>query len=85
MRYYVAANTECGCLIVCEHQHKTVASATACFPEPGAHVIAVRRGKFSELTDKEEKEFQFARYGKAEKHKAKEPSFAPDPAPENEF
>ena len=86
MSHYVAAYTDSDFLIVCEHQHKTVTSATACDPAAGSYVIAVRRGRLSELTDKEEQEFQLARYGRApEKRTAKDPGLAPNPVPENGF
>ena len=84
MRYYLAAYTDSGCLIVCQHQHKTVTSATACDPAAGSYVVAVRRGRLSELTDKEEQEFQFVRYGKGRPEKPTTwPVLVPDPAPEN--
>jgi hypothetical protein len=71
--YYFAAWTDSGCLCGCDHFHMSVASAVACTRSvcagAGAYVVAVENGQYRELSDKEEKEFQFHMYGwgKAEK------------------
>lgn len=61
--HYLAAYTDSGWLIVCDHEHATVISAANCRKEAGSYVIAVENGELRELTLKEEVEFRFARYG----------------------
>jgi hypothetical protein len=63
--FYFAAWTDSGCLLGCDHQHRTVTSATACINTAGGYVVAVesRFGLLRELTDAEEAEFQLAKYG----------------------
>lgn len=56
--YYSAAWTECGCLIGCWHEHKTVAEAASCIPCAGGYVVAVENGAMRSLTAVEEAEFQ---------------------------
>ena len=65
--WYFAAWTDSGCLLGCDHQHMTLASAVACTASAcaGAYVIAVERGEYRELNTKEEAEFQDLMYGYA--------------------
>ena len=65
-RYFVAAYTDSGRVIACDHKHPNVATATACISQAGGYVVAVRRGKFLALTESEEAQFQVAMYGHAE-------------------
>jgi hypothetical protein len=57
---YSAAWTECGCLISCSHEHKTVAEAASCIASPGCYVIGVENGAVRSLTAGEESEFECA-------------------------
>jgi len=63
--WYFAAWTDSGCLLGCDHQHFTMASAVACTASgcAGAFVIAVENGEYRELDPKEEAEFQDLMYG----------------------
>jgi hypothetical protein len=63
--YYFTAWTDSGCLLGCDHQHQTVASAVACSPSgsAGSYVIAVENQKLRELNEGEEIEFQRLKYG----------------------
>lgn len=58
--YYSAAWTECGCLISCWHEHKTVVEAASCIPCAGGYVVGVENGAMRSLTAEEESEFQCA-------------------------
>ena len=66
--HYFAAWTDSGCLLGCNHEHKTVASAVACIKDAGGYVVAVET-HLRELTDAEEAEFQHAMYGTRAKSK----------------
>jgi hypothetical protein len=69
--YYFGAHTDGGCLIGCDHKHKTLASAVACIDSAGSYVVAVEkrksgRKKNRELNTKEEAEFRqlmYSRFG----------------------
>jgi hypothetical protein len=63
--YYFAAWTDSGCLCGCDHHHMSVTSAVFCTSSAcaGAYVVAVEKGEYRALTDKEEKEFQCHMYG----------------------
>ena len=74
-RYFVAAYTDSGCLIACDHKHPNVSTATACISQAGGYVVAARRGKFLALTESEEAQFEVAMYGHAE---PRQPAKAPD-------
>ncbi len=63
-RYFVAVHTDSGCILGCEYKHKNVTTATACISQPGGYVVAVRRRKYSQLTEPEEIEFQRAMFGR---------------------
>lgn len=56
--YYVAAYTDSGRLMVCDHQHQTILSAVACISSAGGYVVAVDNGRIRELNPDEESEFQ---------------------------
>ena len=56
--YYSAAWTECGCLVSCWHEHKTVAEAASCIPCAGGYVVGVENAVMRSLTAEEESEFQ---------------------------
>jgi len=58
--YYSATWTECGCLISCSHEHKTVAECASCIPCAGGYVVGVENGAMRSLTAEEESEFQCA-------------------------
>jgi len=60
--FYFAAWTDSDCLLGCDHEHQTVTSAAACINAVGGYVIAVET-RLRELTEPEEAEFQFAKYG----------------------
>ena len=61
--HYFAAWTNSGCLEGCDHEHQTVTSATACsFSACGGYVVAVET-ELRQLTEEEEAEFQFVKYG----------------------
>jgi hypothetical protein len=60
--HYFAAWTHNECFCGCDHEHQTVTSATACINEVGGYVVAVET-HMRELTEAEEAEFQFAKYG----------------------
>ena len=72
--YYFAAYTDSGCLLGCDHHHRTVCSAAACISSPGGYVIAVENGSYRQLNDAEEREFKAAMYGSCESDE-KEASF----------
>ena len=57
---YSAAWTDCGCLISCSHEHKTVAEAASCIACAGCYVIGVENGAVRSLTAEEESEFECA-------------------------
>lgn len=61
--YYLAAWTDSGSLISCEHQHETIASAVACISRAGGYVVAVENGELRTLDNCEEAEFEYAIYG----------------------
>lgn len=63
--WYFAAWTDSGCLLGCDHQHFTMASAVACtgLTCAGAYVVAVENGRCRELNLREEVEFQDLMYG----------------------
>jgi hypothetical protein len=69
-RYFVAVHTDSDCLVGCDHKHANVTTATACISQAGGYVVAVRRGKFCQLTEAEEAEFQRVMYS-CEERKAK--------------
>ncbi len=57
--YYSAVWAECGCLLSCWHEHKTVAEAASCIPSrAGGYVVGVENGVMRSLTAEEEAEFQ---------------------------
>ena len=59
--HYYAAWTECGFLLNCYHQHKTVPEAVDCEAEIShaeSYVVAVENGVQRALNDEEEAEFQ---------------------------
>jgi hypothetical protein len=58
--YYSAAWTECGCLISCKHEQRTVLEAAACISRAGGYVVGVENGAMRSLTVEEESEFQSA-------------------------
>ena len=58
--YYSAAWTECGCLVCCWHEHKTVREAATCIPCAGGYVVGVKNGVMRSLSAGEEGEFQCA-------------------------
>ena len=62
--HYVAvyADADSHGVKVCEHQHRTVSSATACISECGGYVFAMDKGELLSLADHEETEFQTAMY-----------------------
>jgi hypothetical protein len=60
--YYLAAYTDSGCLMSCDHEHATVISAVACISAAGGYVVAVEDGQYRELNTSEEKDFQLAMY-----------------------
>jgi hypothetical protein len=64
---YVAVYTDSEVMFSCNHQHKTVISATACISEPGGYVIAVHKGKYVALTEAEDAEFLQTKYGQHER------------------
>ena len=66
MRHYFAAWTDSGCLLGCDHEHQTIASAVACIPCAGGYVVAVEDGTLHGLNDNEVMEFQAAMYGASE-------------------
>jgi hypothetical protein len=83
--YYFAAWTDSGCLCGCDHYHMTVASAVACTSAAcaGAYVVAVERGEYRALNDKEEAEFRMQMYGWGKKRKTRfELLLWPKPDPE---
>lgn len=57
-RHFVAIYTDSGCMVGCDHKHQNLATAVACISQAGGYVIARRRGKYRQLTDAEEAEFQ---------------------------
>lgn len=61
--YYFAAWTDSGCLLGCDHKHKTVYSAAMCISCAAGYVIAVEDDEQRALNDEEEAEFQQAIYG----------------------
>jgi len=61
--YYFAAWTDSGCLLGCDHHHRTVISAATCVSEAGGYVVAVEEGKYRALNQKEEELFRLAYYG----------------------
>jgi hypothetical protein len=58
--FYSAAWTECGCLISCWHEHKTVLEAASCIPCAGGYVVGVENGVMRSLTAEEKYESQCA-------------------------
>lgn len=69
--YYFAAWTDSGCLCGCDHYHMSVTSAVFCTCSAcaGAYVVAVERGEYRELNDKEEAEFQLRMYDRGKEKK----------------
>jgi hypothetical protein len=61
--YYFAAWTDSGCLLGCDHHHRTVISAANCISEAGGYVVAVENGKYRALNDGEEELFRLAYSG----------------------
>jgi hypothetical protein len=59
---YSAAWTDSGFLLVCSHEHETIAKADACIPCAGGYVVAVENGVMRPLTSEEVSEFQRAHY-----------------------
>jgi hypothetical protein len=74
--YYSAAWTECGCLISCWHEHKTVQEAASCIPCAGGYVVGVENGALRSLTAEEKSKFQRAVHG----HSADNPAVGTTPA-----
>jgi hypothetical protein len=74
--YYSAAWTECGCLISCSHEHKTVAEATSCIPCAGCYVIGFENGALRSLTAEEESGFEYA----VPSHSSDDPAVETTPA-----
>jgi hypothetical protein len=74
-QYYEAVFTDSGtCLIGCGHKHQNIVTATACISQPGGYVVGVNRwGKFRQLNDKEEAEFQSAMFGHGKRPDSKPP------------
>jgi hypothetical protein len=66
-RHFVAVHTDSDCLVGCDHRHPNVTTATACISQAGGYVVAVRRRKLLQLTEREEAEFQKAMYGREER------------------
>jgi hypothetical protein len=60
--YYFAACTDYGCVVGCDHEHSTVASAVACISNAGGYVIAVENGQLRKLNEEEEKQYQSTMY-----------------------
>jgi hypothetical protein len=79
--YYFAAWTDSGCLCGCDHYHMSIASAVACTSATacGAYVVAVEKGEYRALNDKEEKQFQLHMYGWGKPEKKKEFELLPWP------
>jgi hypothetical protein len=48
---------------VCEHQHRTICSATACISAAQGYVVGFENGKVRALTDSEEAQFRTAMSG----------------------
>lgn len=71
---YFAAHTDSDCLVGCSHEHKTVISAAACISAVGGYVIAIDKHELRALNEKEEAEFQRARYGSTEPEKLQQSS-----------
>jgi len=61
--YYFAAWADSGCLLGCDHHHRTVISAANCISEAGGYVVAVEEGKYRALNQGEEELFRLAYYG----------------------
>ena len=61
--YYFAVWTDSGCLLGCDHHHRTVISAANCICEAGGYVVAVEEGKYRALNQGEEESFRLAYYG----------------------
>lgn len=76
--HYRAADSDCaGCgFAMCNHEHQTVAAATACISTPGGYVVGVENEAVRALTVAEEQEFRVALHGTKVESKA-----TPDPAP----
>jgi hypothetical protein len=55
--HYFAAWTECGCLIGCPHEHKTVPEAVPCIRRAGGYLVAVENGAMRCLNAAEESSF----------------------------
>jgi len=69
--YYVAAYTDSGRLMVCDHQHQTILSAAACMSSAGSYVVAVDNGQIRQLNSAEENEFQRIIHGALESYRNK--------------
>ena len=74
--YYFAAWTDSGCLLGCDHEHRTVVSAVACISTAGGYVIAVQNRTLRALNDAEEAEFQAAMYGNKSVEPQEVPAYA---------
>ena len=61
--YYFAAYKDSGCLLGCDHLHRTLNSAVACISVAGGYVVAVEDQVLRELNEVEERQFQLAMYG----------------------
>jgi hypothetical protein len=74
-QYYEAIFTDSGtCMIGCGHKHQNIVTATACISQPGGYVVGVNRwGKFRQLNDEEEAEFQAAIFGPGKRPDTKIP------------
>jgi hypothetical protein len=69
--FYFCAWTDSGCLCGCDHFHLTVASAVACTSSAcaGGYVIAVEKGEYRALNQREEAEFQQLMYEYSQRKK----------------
>src|SRR5215469_1772743 len=56
--HYLAAWTECGCLLTCDDHHSSIGEAFGCVRCAGGYVVAAEEGAMRSLTPQEEAEFQ---------------------------
>jgi hypothetical protein len=74
-KHFVAAHTDSGLLISCNHQHPSVATAVACISQPGGYVIAVKDNNFFALNEGEEAEFHAIMFGRTSRSKTTQQRF----------